>query len=61
MRELTDQTKFSLDIYRQYFSTIKKLREKCGFRHDYKGGKKPIELSTCKKELVRIYKNTIEG
>jgi hypothetical protein len=23
MRELTDQTKFSLDIYRQYFSTIK--------------------------------------
>ncbi|PGZ17592.1 hypothetical protein COE43_12550 [Bacillus cereus] len=56
IRELTDQTVFSFDIYRQYFSTIKKLREECGFRHDYKGGKKPIELSMCKKELVRIYK-----
>ncbi|MEK4678224.1 hypothetical protein [Bacillus sp. FSL K6-2944] len=56
MRELTEQTEFSLDVYRQYFSTIKKLREECGFRHDYKGGKKPIELSACKRELVRIYK-----
>ncbi|MEN8648583.1 hypothetical protein ABFE25_28960 [Bacillus toyonensis] len=54
--ELTDQTVFSYDIYRQYFSTIKKLREECGFRHDYKGGKKPIELCTCEKELVRMYK-----
>ncbi|PGU51823.1 hypothetical protein [Bacillus cereus] len=54
--ELTDRTVFSYDIYRQYFSTIKKLREECGFRHDYKGGKKPIELYTCEKELVRMYK-----
>ncbi|MDM5460175.1 hypothetical protein [Bacillus cereus] len=54
--ELTDQTAFSFDIYRQYFSTMKKLREECGFRHEYKGGKKPIELSMCEKELVRVYK-----
>ena len=37
-----------------------KLREECGLHHEYKGGRKPIELSACKQELVRIYKNTIE-
>ncbi|EJR97986.1 MULTISPECIES: hypothetical protein [Bacillus] len=56
IRELTDWTVFSFDIYRQYFSTMKILKEECGFRHDYKGGKKPIELSMCKEELVRLYK-----
>ncbi|MGD6840590.1 hypothetical protein ACQCVL_29675 [Bacillus thuringiensis] len=56
IRELTDQTVFSVDIYRQYFSTVQKLREECGFRHNYNGGKTPIELGTCEKELVRLYK-----
>lgn len=56
MQDIKNHTIYSFDIYRQYFSTMKNLKEECGFHHDYTGGKSPIELNLCKEELVQLYK-----
>ena len=56
IRELTSNTIYTYEIYRQHFGTIGELRQACGFQVKTKRAKPIITKEDCERELKTIYK-----